>query len=210
MSVQRPHAVTSGTPHRVPRVVFAREVVIATAFAVALVVAPPPARSAVLAWHDGGTLHLSNDPAAAPADARRFESRPRRAPAATSDDAAPVAAPLPYVAPAPVAAVPAAPRVAAPAAAPPVVIAPTIVVRAPETTVSVVSGGGWSGGAPGFWGAGFLPTGFIGHEHPQVPLLRGRRLMPHSHFFARGRPGVFTPWGHFTSHGMLVSTVPGY
>lgn len=171
---------------------------------VALTVVVPPrfAAGAVLAWREGMTLHLTNDPSSAPADAsvRRFEARAR-----------PAEPPVRAIAtaPCPVAAVPQVATDTGPvlrASISPIVIAPTIVVRSGETQVTVVSEPALSG----FYDGSFFPTGFIGHEHPQVPFLAGRRLVPHSHFFAHGRPGFFTPWGHFSTHGILATSVPSY
>ena len=204
--------------------------------ALALVVAAHPAMgaAAVLAWRDGTTLHLTNDAAAVPAEGsvRRYESRAPVRPAVARPPAAqdaggtatlsPERSPAaPYVGSGaphtfahrvqPVGASPVATHVAAPpsrVAAPPILIAPTIVVRAPETQVTVVIGDGWPAGAYAGWP--YAPTGFAGHEHPQMPFLAGRRLVRHSHFFARGRDGLFTPWGHFSSNGLLVPSVASY
>ena len=187
----------------------------ATLLTVGLVLAASPGvtAAAVLAWREGATLHLTNDPTTAPADGvQRFESRRAIAPAAATppgDQTSPC--PIAGSAPPSVLRASADAPYAARVAMPPLVIAPTIVVRAPATQVTVVSGGssgygyGYGYGAPAF-----LPTGFIGHEHPQVPFLAGRRLVPHSHFFARGRAGFFTPWGHFSQHGLLATSIPSW
>jgi hypothetical protein len=85
-----------------------------------------------------------------------------------------------------------------------IVIAPTIVVRQQGPAAIVIEDG------PSPLTYAFLPSGFIGHEHPQVPFLRGRRLVRHSHFFARGRRGFYTPYGHLSTEGLLAPSVPAY
>ncbi len=170
--------------------------------------------------------------------ARRFESRPHRdagqPPAADVDERPSTGSAVPSIAAAaprgvepaagtnvalpraPAGAIPAAWRGSAPpvdavpgrgrGGVPSIVIAPTIVVSGPQVTVVTRETSYGNGYAYAGWP--FLQTGFIGHEHPQVPFLAGSRLVPHSHFFAHGRPGFFTPWGHFASHGLLVSSIP--
>ncbi len=178
-----------------------------------LAASPGVGAAAVLSWRDGTTLHLTNDATTAPADGtvRRFASRVA-APAGAHEGAVQaLPCPMPATLASTAAVASRAPVEAAPAprvANRPIVIAPTIVVRAPATQVTVVTGG--SSGFDGYGAWPFLPTGFIGHEHPQVPFLAGRRLVPHSHFFAHGRAGFFTPWGHFSEHGLLVPSVPSY
>jgi hypothetical protein len=164
-------------------------------------------RATVFAWREGGTLHLANDPTETPPGVapRRFEARTaRRVETERGRGRGPVAAGAgPARVPARIAAsqTPAPVMIPAPAM-PAIVLAPTIVVRAGPPRVIVIDGG-WESGA---WG--FQPTGLIGHEHPQIGFLSGRRLVSHSHFFARGRPGRFTPYGHFTHHGLLRPHLP--
>ena len=175
-------------------------------FGAALVIATAgSARSAVFSWREGRTLHLANDPADVPSDQRaeRYVARtgtpgaPRAAPPARRNDPEP-AAPR---APAPAAwSMPAT----APVAGGPIIVAPTVVVRQGTPRITVVEDQPWIAR----WT--FLPSGFIGHEHPQVPFLAGTRLVAHSHFFAHGRAGRFTPYGHFSTHGVLVDSVPSW
>jgi hypothetical protein len=188
--------------------------------------AAAPATAAVFAWREAGTLHFSNDPAQAPRDgtAHRFEARQDVGSAAAARPTAAVgmapvqtwAPPRPPPAPAQPwtsAEMPCVrqPQQAAPAAAfsplpAPIVIAPTVIVRLRAPTVRIVELPFVDDGYP-LW---FVPSGFIGHEHPQVGFLAGQRLIPHSHFFAHGRAGLFTPYGHFTLHGLLREAVPSY
>jgi hypothetical protein len=165
------------------------------------------AQSAVFSWREGRTLHLANDPAAVPSGqradryvARTLTSAARSAPESTERDEPGAAA---RRAPPPVAAVSSAPAAAPPPAAP-IIVAPTVVVRQGAPLITVVEDTPWTSG----WT--FLPSGFIGHEHPQIPFLAGTRLAPHSHFFAHGRAGRFTPYGHFSTHGVLVDAVPSW
>ena len=152
--------------------------------------------AAIFTWREGTVLHLANDAAAVPAGTRAEEYAARAT-------ARPAAAPgAEVMTPAAETRVDPAPAIAAPVATgPPIIIAPTIVVRGAPAPIVVATGPSWP-----TWG--FLPSGFIGHEHPQVGFLAGARLVPHSHFFARGRAGRFTPYGHFSTHGVLVDFLP--
>ncbi len=166
------------------------------------------AEASVFAWHEGTTLHLSNDPATPPAHTavRRFDARARPPASATRTEADTTAPESLSVS-----------RTNDPRSATPplagwepwrvqgaIVIAPTIVVRQRGPAVTIIDDVSSRYRYP------FLPSGFIGHEHPQIPFLRGRRLVPHSHFFPRGRAGLYTPYGHFSSEGLVVPSVPIY
>jgi len=176
------------------------------------------ADATVFVWRERGALHVANDPAAVPSgtQADRYTARPAPpslAPAGSGSAEqasnaaaiAPAASCQPGACPPAASTYPGSGRVSAPAvapasaaAAPSLVFAPTLVVRGGAPTLTYVD-------VPAWWaGYAFLPSGFIGHEHPQVGFLAGTRLVPHSHFFAHGRPGRFTPWGHFSTHGVLV------
>lgn len=180
------------------------------ALASAHLVAAERAGAVVIAWRNGATLHFSNDAADVPqgATVRRFEAR---VPVSAVPTTAPAEGHRPHTA------YPAAVAVSSQCPGTPyprlrgehpygaIIVAPTIVVRAPwSPTVTVARS--WPAQRLG----PFLPSGFIGHEHPQVGFLAGRRLVSHSHFFPRGRSGWFTPWGHFSSHGLLRENVPSY
>ena len=163
--------------------------------------------AAVLAWRDGGTIHLSNDPAAAPSEGtmRRFETRGNRDGSTAASQAAAQGPETPRMHVGTRAPQRADYRpLSAPFSSRPLIIAPTIVVRQGAPTVTVIDE------APAGFDYRFLSSGFIGHEHPQVPFSAGRRLIEHSHFFARGHAGRFTPWGHFSSNGLLDESIPAY